>query len=577
MVRGQDGSGLMIFSKEGVTQGCPLAMVAYGVGVLPLIRNLKERFPKLYQSWYADDASAAGTLKLIKEFFEELVQVGPKYGYFPEPSKSILVVSSNNQPLALNFVETNNLGFIVKTGARYLGGFVGEETDRNNWLEEKISEWSFGVGELANLAHTHPQSAFAGLQKSLQNEWGYVQRVVEGASNLFQPLEEKLATAFLPALFGEHSIEDTHRRLLAALPVKFAGLAIPNPVATADSNYKTSTLVCGHLVQAVNPNNDVKFSQVDHISTRKTVMAEVRDRKTKENEASLTAALSSVDADTRRTILRAKHCGQWLSAMPSTVNGTELSSQEFRDNLLIRYGRTPGDLPTQCDGCKAKFTLQHALECKKGGLIHMRHNEIVGELMEWTAKAMSNSAVRVEPLIKMDSNADTDKAELPTTCDNNPPEMIPAKDGLRGDILVRGLFQRGLESIVDVRVTDTDAASYRNRDPAKILANQEKEKKSKYLQSCLDQRRSFIPFVVSTDGMLGYEANNLIKCIAQKLADKWKLPYSVICGLLRSRMSIAIARATHLCIRGSRVTATRISRKPQWEDGAGVPLYESDY
>jgi hypothetical protein len=359
--------------------------------------------------------------------------------------------------------------------------------------------------------------------------------------------------------------------------VKHAGLALPNPAATADENYKNSTLVCSHLLQAVSLTSEVTFSSVDHTSTRKTVMAEVRGRKTTEYEASLTKVLSALDADTRRTIGRAKHCGGWLSVMPSTVNGTELAPQEFRDNLLIRYGRTPGGLPTQCDGCNAKFTLQHALECKKGGLIHMRHDEIVGELVDWATKALYTSAVRVEPLIQMDSAAaGADKAKQPTTSDNNPPRKLAAKDGDRGDILIRGLFERGKETIIDVRVTDTDAASYRNKDPDKVLATQEKEKKRKYLQPCLDQRRSFVPFVVSTDGMLGFEANNLIKCLARKLAAKWKLPYSVMCGLLRSRVSIAIARATHLCIRGSRINANQISRRVQWDDAAGVCLHETD-
>ena len=149
-------------------------------------------------------------------------------------------------------------------------------------------------------------------------------------------------------------------------------------------------------------------------------------------------------------------------------------------------------------------------------------------------------------------------------------------DGKRGDVLIRGLFQRGTDSIIDVRVTDLECKSSRNTAPDKVLKKHERQKKAKYLQACLKQRRSFVPFVVSTDGMLGYEANNLIKRLAQKLAEKWNLPYSQVCGLVRARVSVAIARTTHMCLRGSRIPASKTSRRVQWEDAAGVGL-ETDY
>ena len=36
----------------------------------------------------------------------------------------------------------------------------------------------------------------------------------------------------------------------------------------------------------------------------------------------------------------------------------------------------PPGLPSQCDGYGESFTLQHGLDCPKGGLIIRRHNEI---------------------------------------------------------------------------------------------------------------------------------------------------------------------------------------------------------
>jgi hypothetical protein len=47
-----------------------------------------------------------------------------------------------------------------------------------------------------------------------------------------------------------------------------------------------------------------------------------------------------------------------------------------------------------------------------------------------------------------------------------------------------------------------------NRQGRKCLQDllRKQEKENRYLHPCLDQRRSFVPFVVSTDGLIGREA-----------------------------------------------------------------------
>jgi hypothetical protein len=85
------------------------------------------------------------------------------------------------------------------------------------------------------------------------------------------------------------------------------------------------------------------------------------------------------------------------------------------------------------------------------------------------------------------------------------------EDDERGDLLIRGFWARGTDAIINVRVTNTDAKSYWSKDPHKVLAQHEKEKKRKYLASCTAQCKHFTPFVISTDGLLGHEVAELLK------------------------------------------------------------------
>ena len=110
------------------------------------------------------------------------------------------------------------MGIKVVTGRRYLGGFVGEREAEVIWIKENVEGWTECVQTLAGVARKLHQSAYAGLQKSLQQEWAFMQRVTPGISNSFGPVEEEIKTAFITELF--HGMGDgAPGREITRLPV----------------------------------------------------------------------------------------------------------------------------------------------------------------------------------------------------------------------------------------------------------------------------------------------------------------------------------------------------------------------
>ena len=99
---------------------------------------------------------------------------------------------------------------------------------------------------------------------------------------------------------------------------------------------------------------------------------------------------------------------------------------------------------------------EYALDCRKGGLVIQRHNEIrdaLGDLASIAYKEVVREPVVREP---------------------NDREKVPA---LVADLSVRGVLQPQASTFFDVRVVDSDANSYLHRDVSAVLSSIEHTKK----------------------------------------------------------------------------------------------------
>ena len=106
----------------------------------------------------------------------------------------------------------------------------------------------------------------------------------------------------------------------------------------------------------------------------------------------------AVDQD-RNRLHRATRNGAWFSSVPLRLNGTELSWEEFRDNLRLRYGLMPQDIPATCDGCGKKLSIEYALSCPKGALVLVRHYDDAKEWVALGSRALVHGAINYEPKI----------------------------------------------------------------------------------------------------------------------------------------------------------------------------------
>ena len=242
-------------------------------------------------------------------------------------------------------------------------------------------------------------------------------------------------------------------------------------------------------------------------------------------------------------------CSSWLTVVPTLDNGFFMSANQFRDAVALRYGRTPKNLPTHCDADGEDFTVCHALNCKKGGLVTLRHNELRDLNIDLAKTAGFRSVVK-EPIIK-ESN-------------------VEGEGGLRADWSVRGFWEHQREALFDCRIFNSDALSYANTPLQKLFESHRNEKKQQYCSAVEDRRGTFTPFVVTCDAILDIEAEHYVKRLSSILSEKWDKKCSVVISWVRAKIQISMLRSVSLCLRGSGT---------KWcssfvEDGAAVPHLE---
>ena len=95
----------------------------------------------------------------LETYFDLLTLQCLGRGYHPEPTKSVLIVHSEN--LAAGNYFGRRYGFRVCMGARYLGGYIGNNESKRNLLRKCTLTWEKHINTISKTAGKYPQESYA--------------------------------------------------------------------------------------------------------------------------------------------------------------------------------------------------------------------------------------------------------------------------------------------------------------------------------------------------------------------------------------------------------------------------------
>jgi hypothetical protein len=551
--------GKELASREGSTQGDPPSMVYYAIGLLPLMYELSkptEQITPPKHAAYADDLTGGGKIINLRSWFDKIVDHGPKYGYDAEPTKSWLIVKEHLLDEATLAFEGTGVN-ITKSGKKHLGAAIGQVDYRREFVSGLVKGWTDEIVLLAKIAESEPQAAYTAFTNCIRHKYTFYMRTIPAIADMLLPLERAIRQNIIPALFDGRDCSNDERALFA-LPVRLGGMGIINPTEISDQEHENSKLATEELTKAII--NQQKQLPENLLENSKSIHSTIRHQRRKLQSDILEEIRSRMSDDQKRANSNAcaAASSNWLTTLPLEEKGFALSKQEFWDAVSIRYNRTLTRLPTTC-ACGERFNVTHAFNCKKGGFVANRHND----LRDLTASLLDEVCkdVCVEPPL------------VPLTGETLEFRTANRSDEARLDISARGVWGKEQRAFFDIRVFNLSAQSYQGQSLEQACRTNEKEKKRQYNDRVLQaENGTFTPLVFNATGGMGNEGAAFYKQLCTLLSKKRNEPISAISAWVNTKLSFALLRSAILCIRGTR---SRYYKSTMAETDVAIDMQEA--
>ena len=535
--------GKKLLSMEGTTQGDPLAMAWYSLSTVVLIDSLRAHEPSVSQVWLADDATAAGKISSLKEWYDHLIKEGKKIGYLVNRSKSWLIVKDEEMKRKA-LKEFGTSVNVTTEGQRHLGAVIGSSNYKEIYCSTKVTKWQEELMILNEVAEVHPQMAYVAYTKGYMSKFTYFMRTIEGFHNFLAPIDKILNEHLIPTLFGSDT-ELPNLREVLKLKTSDGGLGLPCLESSAEQQFQSSVRITSPHVASIRKQENIMLKTNEEANSQEELMKQERAEKANRRKVQMERVDEQLcpELKTQVTQARDKGASSWLNALPIAELDFQMNKEEFHDALRIRYNQQLPNLPAKCP-CGSSFTVSHALTCKKGGFIHERHDNVKDTLTKLLSRVCKD--VQSEPHL------------IPITKERFDLKSANCTDEARLDIKAKGFWTRGQTAYFDVRITHVNSSNQAGLPTAKIFRNHELAKRREYLQRVLDvENGAFTPLVFGTNGGLGEECAKFLSTLAAKISKKDDESYSHTITWIRTRLSFDLVQSAIACVRGSRTPFRR--------------------
>ena len=167
--------------------------------------------------------AAGGSLESLLLWWKTLNDLGPLFGYYPEETKSWLIVKPTFESDAKRIFKETKIN-ITREGKKHLGAVIGTESFRDEYVNQKLEEVADELRILVEITKIEPQAAYAAFVAGFRHKLTYMMRTIPNIGQHLSKIDNILSNEFIPALMGGKIVNDSERKLLS-MPVKYGGLA----------------------------------------------------------------------------------------------------------------------------------------------------------------------------------------------------------------------------------------------------------------------------------------------------------------------------------------------------------------